>query len=86
MLRLISQHTYTTEQWDLMQRAHVKASEMLGRCSHSHEHANRLARTVMKLFDQGLRDDLIIAARAVEQEVTATRIASERDSSIVTKG
>ncbi|UXN66297.1 hypothetical protein N8E89_24325 (plasmid) [Phyllobacterium sp. A18/5-2] len=43
MLHLISQRTYTTEQWELMQRAHVKASEMLRRCSHTHEHANRLA-------------------------------------------
>ena len=81
MLHLITQHTYTSEQWDLMHRAHVKASGMLGRCSLTHEHVNRLARTVMKLFDQGLRDDLIIAAKAAEQEMTVTRIASERDSS-----
>ncbi|UXN59152.1 hypothetical protein [Phyllobacterium zundukense] len=33
---------------------------------------------VMKLFDQGLRDDLLIAARAAEQEHTATKIANER--------
>jgi hypothetical protein len=81
MLHLISRHTYTTEQWDLMQRAHAKASEMLGRCAHTHEHANRLARTVMKLFDQGLRDELLIAAKAVEHEITATNIARERASS-----
>ncbi|UXN66256.1 hypothetical protein N8E89_24065 (plasmid) [Phyllobacterium sp. A18/5-2] len=80
MLHLISHHTYTTEEWDLMQRAHVKASEMLGRCSHTHEHANRLARIVMKLFDQGLRDDLIIAIKAVQQEMTADGIANDNDS------
>ena len=81
MLHPISQHTYTTEQWDLMQRAHVKASEMLGRCSHTHEHANRLARTVMRLFDQGLRDDVIIAIMAVAQEMTETGIANDNNSS-----
>ncbi len=81
MLHPISQHTYTTEQWNLMQRAHVKASEMLGRCSHTHEHANRLARTVMRLFDQGLRDDVIIAVMAVEQEMTKTGIANDNNSS-----
>ena len=43
MLHPISQYTFTTEQWELMQPAHVKASEMLGRCSHTHERANRLA-------------------------------------------
>ncbi|NTS30657.1 hypothetical protein HQ945_05265 [Phyllobacterium sp. BT25] len=79
MLNILSQHNYSPEDWDLMQRAHAKASQMLGRCYLTHEHANRLARTVMKLFDQGLRDDLFIAAKAVEQELTTTKIADDRN-------
>ncbi|ATU94096.1 hypothetical protein [Phyllobacterium zundukense] len=81
MLHLLSQYSYSPEDWGLMQRAHAKASLTLDCCPHSHEHANRLARTVMKLFDQGLRDELLIA-KAVEKELTVTSIASEREHSI----
>jgi len=73
---------YSTEDWRLMQRALAKASEALQRCPKSHENADRLARTVMKLFDQGLRDEMLIAAKAAEQEMKATNIASYRDSMV----
>ena len=35
----------------------------------------------MRLFDQGLRDDVIIAVMAVEQEMTETGIANDNNSS-----
>lgn len=62
-----------------MQRSHTKASEMLQRCAFTDENANRLARTVMNLFDQGLRDEEVIASRAAEQEAAVSDIAGERD-------
>lgn len=37
----------------------------------------------MNLFGQGLRDELLIATRAVEQEVTVTNIWSQRDSAVL---
>jgi hypothetical protein len=48
----------------LMQRAHAQASLMLQRCPYTDENANRIARIVMKLFDEGLRDETIIATKA----------------------
>jgi hypothetical protein len=79
MLHLISKNSYSTQDWNLMQRAHARASEMLQRCAFTDENANRLARTVMKLFDQGLRDEEVIASRAAEQEKAVCDIADERE-------
>jgi hypothetical protein len=79
MLHLISQHSYSTQDLNLMQRAHAKASEMLQRYAFTDENSNRLARTVMKLFDQGLRNEEVIASRAAEQEEAVSDIAGERD-------
>ena len=62
-----------------MRRAHAKASKLLGRCRHTHEHANRLARIVMKLFDRGLRDADGLAWVAANQETVKSNIASERE-------
>jgi hypothetical protein len=69
MLHLTDQNNYSPDEWDLMQRAHDRASEMLHRGPKTHENADRLARTVMKLFGQGLRDEDILASKATNHEV-----------------
>lgn len=37
----------------------------------------------MNLFDQGLRDEWLIAMQAVEQEVTVSNIWSQRDRAVL---
>ena len=82
MLHLVNQLTYSSHDWDVMQCAHAKASELLGRCPSTHENANRLARTVMKLFDRGLRDAEVLAWIAANEETVASNIARERRNRI----
>ena len=74
--------TYSTEEWNCVQRVHVKASELLRRSPSVHEHADRLARTVMKLFDQGLRDEETIVSKAIIQEMLVSSIGLWRENSI----
>jgi hypothetical protein len=81
MRHLTGRYIYSNNDWGTMQRAHAKASELLGRCPHTHEHANRLARIVMKLFDRGLRDAEVLAWVAANQETVISDFASERDGS-----
>ena len=57
--------TYSEEDWCIMQKAHVKAWELLGQPS---ANADRMAKTVMKLFDAGERDFKVIAAMAAHRE------------------
>jgi hypothetical protein len=82
MLHQVNRVSYSSKDWDIMQRAHAKASELLGRCPSTHENANRLARTVMKLFDRGLRDAEVLAWIAANQETVVTNIALERRNCI----
>ncbi|ATU94985.1 hypothetical protein [Phyllobacterium zundukense] len=82
MLHLVNQLTYSSQDWDIMQRAHTKASELLGRCPSTHENANRLARTVMNLFNRGLRDAEVLAWIAANQETAVTNIALVRRNRI----
>jgi hypothetical protein len=63
--RLFEKLTYSEEDWCVMQKAHIKACELLGQPS---TNAERLAKTVMKLFDAGERDVKIIAAMAAHRE------------------
>lgn len=85
MLRRSPENAYSTEDWDLMQRAHTTASEMLHRCPKTHENADRLARTVMRLFDQGVRDENIIASRAVNEETVLLGITLLRQDSLASE-
>ncbi len=74
MLHSENQITYSSQDWDIMQRAHEKASELLGRSPSTHEYANRLARTVMKLFDRGLRDPEVLAWVAANHETGVSKV------------
>ncbi|MDR6635909.1 cation transport regulator ChaC [Phyllobacterium sp. 1468] len=80
MFTKIKNLAYSPEDWDTMQTAHLMASAMLGRDPTSHENAERLARTVMKLFDHGMRDAKEIAMEAVDQETQVSDIAATRAS------
>lgn len=72
--------TYTSEDWETMRRALEMASVILQRDPTTHEHADRLARCVMKLFDQGMRDTKLIAAKAAEHEASVSAIGYARES------
>ena len=78
MLHLVNKYVYSPEDWNFMQRAHACASLKLGRDPVTHENADRLARTVMNLFNKGLRDEEAIVLRASEEEATASAIGKAR--------
>lgn len=80
MLSIVDDLTYTTEDWATMQSAHRMASEILKRDPATHENADRLARTIMKLFSQGIRDDRRLAVTAADQEALVSCIATKRAS------
>ena len=79
MLHLISKNVYTAEDWSIMEHAHAAASVKLGRSPFTDENANRLARTVMRLFDQRIRDANVIATMAAEEEAATIATAKKRD-------
>lgn len=60
---------FATSDWETLQRAHDKASRMLDRCPKTHERCNELARTVMALFDSGVRGEDELAALAANREL-----------------
>jgi hypothetical protein len=70
---------YYSEDWNIMQSALLKATKKLHRAQ-DHEDTGRLARRVMTLFDQGLRDVDVIARAATNQEMLVAKIASLRSS------
>ena len=70
---------YSSEDWNLMQNALSTAAKKLHR-DQGHEDTDRLARRVMTLFDQGLRDAEVIACTAANQEILIANIASLRSS------
>lgn len=79
MFSILKNTTYTSKDWATMATAHEMASAMLLRDPRTHEHADRLARTVMKLFDRGLRDPKIIADQASEREASLIGLAKGDD-------
>ena len=79
MPRQCSKLIYSSEGWNLMQNALFTATRKLRRAQ-GHEDADRLARRVMALFDQGLRDVEVIACAAANQEMLVAKIASLRSS------
>ena len=72
MLHLISKNVYSGEDWKLMQNAHAEASALLDRDPYSDINANRLARIVMRLFDQHMRDEKMMATLAAREEAAST--------------
>ena len=75
----IDKLAYTSEDWETRRRALEMASAILKRDPTTHENAERLARCIMKLFDQGMRDAKLMAAAAADQEASVSAIGDERD-------
>jgi hypothetical protein len=72
------QLTYSEDDWQIMENAHRKACERLGQDPAFYEHNDRLARTIMKLFDKGARDYEKIASIAAHREIIMVRLMSTR--------
>lgn len=70
---------YTADDWQLMTDAHRRASAELGRHPKNHPHSNRLARAVMRFFDNGVRDVRHLVDLSVESERENITVAAERD-------
>jgi hypothetical protein len=62
-----------------MQIAHQMASAILERDPTTHEHANRLAHIVMKLFSDGMRDVKAVARKAADLEAAICGIKPPPD-------
>ncbi len=75
MARFLKQIFYSSDDWNVMESALLKASGKLQRNS-DHEYTDRLARRVMKLFAQGLRDEEVLASAAAYQEALVARIVA----------
>jgi cation transport regulator ChaC len=84
MVSTIENLTYSTEDWMTMQTAHMMASAILQRDPTTHENADRLARTVMKLFDQGMHDRrrlrlLRLTRRSLSRKLEVNGIVAVKD-------
>ena len=75
---LFDQLNYSEDDWQIMMCAHIRACEMLGVHPGYYEHKDRLARTIMKLFDKGGRDLEIIASIVAHRELIMVRLLSTR--------
>lgn len=69
---------YSSQDWSVMQTALLLASNQLE--PPKYQYADRLARRVMMLFDQGLHDAGAIASAAVHQERLIAQIGFLRDT------
>ncbi|WP_271896350.1 hypothetical protein [Candidatus Phyllobacterium onerii] len=70
---------YYSEDWTVMEGALLKATRKLHKAQ-GLEDSDRLARRVMTLFNEGLRDAEIIARAAANQEMLIGKVASLRSS------
>lgn len=75
---LLRTQCYSSQDWNVMQHALLLASKQLE--PPKYQYADRLARRVMTLFDQGLHDAQAIASAAVHQERLIAQIALFRDT------
>jgi len=60
---------FATTDWEIMQRAHNRASQLLDRCPKTHERCNDLARVIMVIYESGVRDEDELAAMAANREL-----------------
>lgn len=60
---------FATTDWEIMQRAHNRASQLLDRCPRTHERCNDLARVIMAIYESGVRDEDELAAMAANREL-----------------
>jgi hypothetical protein len=72
-LHLFDHLTYSEEDWRIMEKARIRACELLGQRAGDYENNERLARTIMKVFDAGTRDYEILASIAAHRETVMVR-------------
>lgn len=65
----IDRRIFTTTDWEIMQRAHNRASILLDRCPRTDPRCNELARTIIAMFESGIRDEDELAAMAANREL-----------------
>ncbi|MBB3147657.1 hypothetical protein FHS21_004081 [Phyllobacterium trifolii] len=80
MYNILADRTYTSSDCATMSRAYEMAAAILQRDPRSHDPADRLGWTIMKLFDQGMRDAKLIATTAADKESKGCEIGTKRDS------
>jgi hypothetical protein len=73
----VSMLGYSAAERHILQRAHIKASSLLGRHPKRHQYAERLSRIIVLLFNQGSRDFQIIAALAANRELVLAKHEAE---------
>jgi hypothetical protein len=66
--RIIYYAQYTSDDWRTMHEALKIAAQTLDRDIKTHEHSDRLARTIMDFFKRGIRDTGVLATLAVSRE------------------
>lgn len=70
---------YASADWAVIERAHLRASQILKRDPKTDTHSNQLALRVMGLFDCGMRDEEVLARIAATQEAGATNAGLEQE-------
>ena len=61
-----SQGTFNPTELKLLQQAYSRCCELLERCPSTHEDKDRLARLVMRIFEESNHDHELTALRAAE--------------------
>lgn len=73
-MRRLTKLFYSGQECKTIQQAHLRASKQLRRSPTTHENAERLARRIMSLFDQGMRDADAIASVTISQAQLIARV------------
>lgn len=60
------QGTYNPTELELLQQAYTQCCDILERCASTHEDKDRLARLVMRIFEESNHDPEITARRSAE--------------------
>ena len=80
MYNILADRTYNSSDCATMSRAYEMATVILRRDPRTHDPADRLGWTIMKLFDQGMRDAKLIATTAADKESKGCEIGTMRSS------
>lgn len=68
--------TFTQSELALLQKAYSRTCELLGRCPTTHEDKERLARTVIQIFEDSNLDPELTAERAAQTAQQFDRLDS----------
>jgi len=65
----LDRRIFTNTDWEVMQRAHDKASLLLGRSPKTDLRCNELARTIIAMYESGIHDEDELATIAANREL-----------------